>query len=446
MDKKFRVCLWMFLLAAWLPGYSQSSNVPHSRDYYHLLDRYEIKSGQLSTQIHTSFKPVQAKNVAEFAKAISDSLSRPSGRDTFNLQYLARDNWEWRQDSRADPNNGLSFLHPEIPDVFSLNTPALKLHINPVLELQSGKEQLDRKPYHIGLGAEVSGSIYRKLGFYAMFSRNQARFPAYVYSRIFAQQVVPGERYWEGNSGDQLNFRTARAHLSLNATRHINFQFGQDRFFIGNGHRSMILSDFGTSYPFLKIQTQVWRFSYTNLFADLRGHFPGEGYAARRDYFAKKFFALHHLSLNITDNLNIGLFEAIVSGDSILGGFALEYLNPVIFYRAVEHNVNNSSTGNALLGMDAKWNFASIFSYTGSLCWTNFCYNTCGKRKAGGPTNGLRSWGSNMWMCCISKTSTCSSSGTGPGHLCMRIERIIPATPIIRSRWPTLWGRTSTSS
>ncbi|MDA0194057.1 MAG: hypothetical protein O2887_03495 [Bacteroidetes bacterium] len=75
--------------------------------------------------------------------------------------------------------------------------------------------------------------------------------------------------------------------------------------------------------------------------------------------------ALHHLSINLSDNLNIGLFEATVfsNEDSVGGRFELNYLNPIIFYRGIEQMVG--SPDNALIGMDFKWNPGTHLSFYG---------------------------------------------------------------------------------
>ena len=51
--------------------------------------------------------------------------------------------------------------------------------------------------------------------------------------------------------------------------KYLDFQFGYDKNFIGNGYRSLFLSDFGNSYLFLKINTRIWKFNYLNLFMEL---------------------------------------------------------------------------------------------------------------------------------------------------------------------------------
>ncbi len=66
--------------------------------------------------------------------------------------------------------------------------------------------------------------------------------------------------------------------------------------------------------------------------------------------------AAHYLSFNFTKNFTAGLYEAtIFKRDTSNGdGFELQYLNPVILYRSVEHLLD--SEDNILVGLDFKWN------------------------------------------------------------------------------------------
>ena len=47
-------------------------------------------------------------------------------------------------------------------------------------------------------------------------------------------------------------------------------QFGHGKHFIGNGYRSLLLSDNSFNYPFLRIQTTFGKIQYTNLYAELQ--------------------------------------------------------------------------------------------------------------------------------------------------------------------------------
>lgn len=70
--------------------------------------------------------------------------------------------------------------------------------------------------------------------------------------------------------------------------------------------------------------------------------------------FWTKYVANHYLSYNITKRLNVGLFEAVVWQNDNGRGFDFNYLNPVVFYRAIEF-ATGARGGNALIGLAGKY-------------------------------------------------------------------------------------------
>ncbi len=77
---------------------------------------------------------------------------------------------------------------------------------------------------------------------------------------------------------------------------------------------------------------------------------------------------MHHLDINITKWLNIGLFEGVVFGRQ--NRFDFSYLNPIIFYRSIEQQ--NGSHDNAVAGLDLKANVAKRFQVYGQLMLDEF--------------------------------------------------------------------------
>lgn len=69
-------------------------------------------------------------------------------------------------------------------------------------------------------------------------------------------------------------------------------------------------------------------------------------------YLSRKYAAMHHLSVNVSKWLNVGLFEAIIFKRK--DHFDFRYMNPIILYRSVEQT--NGSPDNALLGFNFKIN------------------------------------------------------------------------------------------
>ncbi len=338
-------------------GYSQGTNAPWDRNYYHLLDRLINKHGQSLDNFHTTFKPYTRREIATVVDSSSSDSASPV--DAFNHLYLANDNWELLDsETHLSAKPFWKRFYKTKPDLYSVKEPEFLLRVKPVLHLSVGQVSNDNRNTFINTrGVELHGEIDGKVGFYSFLGENQARFPLYVRNWTRERGVVPHEGFWKGYRIEGYDFFHARGYMSVNATRHINLQFGHDRFFVGNGYRSLILSDFAPPYLFLKLNTKVWKLQYTNLFTQMRADAFGissGSLSGRR--FPEKYMTFHHLSININPKLNIGLFEAINFGreDSVgNNSYDLNYLNPIIFYRAIEQQ--NGSVDNAILGMDFNW-------------------------------------------------------------------------------------------
>ncbi|MBP6091650.1 MAG: hypothetical protein KA521_10385 [Crocinitomicaceae bacterium] len=136
-----------------------------------------------------------------------------------------------------------------------------------------------------------------------------------------------------------------RGRLSFTPNSMFNFQIGLDHNFIGEGNRSLFISDYGIAYPFGQIRLKFWRIEYSVLYQFFREK-------TGTHQWLQKNGASHYLSFNATKWLNFGLFETVVfqPKDTLLNrGYELEYLNPVIFYRPQEYALGSSD--NVLMGI-----------------------------------------------------------------------------------------------
>jgi hypothetical protein len=91
------------------------------------------------------------------------------------------------------------------------------------------------------------------------------------------------------------------------------------------------------------------------------------------DRYPQKFFAFHHASINITKKLNIGLVESVIfspTDTTKTSYFDWGYVNPIIFYRAVEQQFGSSD--NVILGADFKWIVAKRISLYGHFVLDEF--------------------------------------------------------------------------
>jgi hypothetical protein len=360
--------LFTLLMALCLVAQAQSVYAPLNEDYYHWIDRYEVKTGHLMPQLFTTVKPYRRADIVNFIDSVQKESLIESRSDQFNYDYLRNDSWEWSQAPTSDSRKpALKHFYKKKADLFHVQEKDFDLHINPVLYVGAGNDSRRDDMLFINTrGVEVRGMIDRKVGFYTYLTDNQAVLPSYVWEQMARNPVVPHEGFWkEYKTGKGVDFLQARGYITFELTKHINFQTGHDRVFIGNGYRSLIFSDFGPPTWFIKATAKIWKINYMFLLNQMTGSVTGSlGGLTGAENYPNKFNALHHLSINIGNKVNFGVFESVIfSPDDSTGAgkFRLDYLNPIIFYRAIEQQ--NGSSDNVLLGFDLKWNVVKHVSF-----------------------------------------------------------------------------------
>ena len=226
----------------------------------------------------------------------------------------------------------------------------LRLTIDPLVDFQGGMDRISGKKTYINTrGFIIKAKLGDHFSFESTFQENQTALTPYLDKFAKEYKIIPGSGRLHGFSGGNMfDYSMSTAYLDYSASKHFDFQLGNGKNFIGEGYRSLILSDESFAYPYLRITTSFWHIKYTNLytqFQDLNKN------TTDTNYFKKKYSAMHLLSWDITKNLNLTFFEAVVwkARDSVSQrGFEVSYLNPVIFYRPVEFGLG--SPDNELMG------------------------------------------------------------------------------------------------
>ncbi|WP_456463364.1 gliding motility protein RemB [Lutibacter sp.] len=239
--------------------------------------------------------------------------------------------------------------------------------VDPGIDVQVGKDNYGINTFNNTRSIHINGALGRKFSFSASFYESQGRFANYV--NQYAESIkpaggnpaiIPGRGIAKEYKSDAYDYPVAEAYISYTPNKIVNFQFGNGKNFIGDGYRSLFLSDVASPYPFFKINTNFWKIKYTNLWMwmqDVRPELTVDG------AYKQKFMAIHYLSWNITKKLNIGLFETVIWEDTNNRGFDVNYLNPLIFYTAAEFSTG-SRAGNTLLGLSLKYKLNNISIYS----------------------------------------------------------------------------------
>ena len=247
-----------------------------------------------------------------------------------------------------------------------------------LLDVQLGKDNSNLSyTYNNSRVLSVNGGLGNKFSYSATIYESQGRFADYINSFIsnpaattrplFSEGLVPGRGKAKGFKTDSYDYPVAEGYLSYTPNKYMQFQFGNGKNFIGDGYRSFVLSDVSSPTTYLKMKVDFWKLQYTNIW--MWNTEPTLLSASNPNEHARKYVAAHYLSLNISKRLNIGLFEtAISTGEN---GFDVGFLNPIMFYRAVEFN-RGEDAGNAIIGLTSKYKLTDNVSLYSQLIIDEF--------------------------------------------------------------------------
>lgn len=308
--------------------------------YLYLNDEYnyEIQKALYSKQLrfHTSIQP---RRTGDIEQVVSYDSLLQFGRMN---RTIAKKGWQKTWNKTFNDN------------VVSLYKNDFWLALNPLVDFDFGKEfSADKSTYINTRGFEAKGEIGKYFAFYTNFLENQGTFVDYLSENILATKVVPGQGMVRGFGEDGFDYASSMAYISFSTKKYFTFQLGYGKNFIGDGYRSLLLSDNAFNYPYFKFNINFWHINYMviyNQMMDINIFIsPNLGYM-------KKYSTTHYLSWAASKRFSIGIFESIVwqSQDSTgYRGFDVSYLSPIIFLRPVEFA--NGSPDNALLGINASF-------------------------------------------------------------------------------------------
>lgn len=225
--------------------------------------------------------------------------------------------------------------------------------INPIVEFDLGKDDL-MTTWVNTRGAEVKGTIGDNFAFYTNLRENQAVFPDYITDFASVNKVVPGQGHARRFKETGFDYANASAYLAARPVYWLQAVLGYGKNFIGDGYRSLILSDNAFAYPYVKLTADVWNIQYSCIYSQM----SDKNRILDDDTFARKNIVIHYLDWAVTKRFNIGLFDAIVcrgqDENGVRRGLDFQYINPIIFLRTTDYYAG-SSPDNALLGVTSSF-------------------------------------------------------------------------------------------
>lgn len=315
-------------------------NVFLNQETQQIIDEWNIKYP--NQEFHSSFRPYLMSTLQSF----NDSCIKYQHYTIKNF-FLSK-----TFNERPDKRNQYNF------------------QVLPIADLQTGFDVLNKKNIN-----ELIGGLHAKLNINNSITlegtgfAGNVSYPFFTDTLLQNQLLIPGlgVAYKSGNTYNYSNF-SGSASYSPNKT--FNFQAGNGKHFIGDGYRSLILSDVANNYPYFRINTNIWNIQY-NVWYTWLYHIPGS--TQDKHSFQNKYSTMHYLSWNAFKNLNISVFENIIwqgTDTNRTRGFDVNYLNPIIMYRPQEYAVG--SPDNAFIGINLSAKLFNCLKLYGQLALDEF--------------------------------------------------------------------------
>lgn len=335
------------------PQFKSHLNIPFSHSFYAQFDR---ALNQLGANNHTGSKPFTYTEVSKYYDLDGAYAGLYKNRSGWWGRKL------WNENLVEFQGDGYWFT------------------FNPIFDLRLGKNTPgDVKSTYVNTrGIQFQGGIGRMVNFSSTIFESQGRFADY-YNQYIASLaaaggtpgIVPGIGIAKTFKTDSFDFPLAEAQVTFTPDSFFDLQLGYGRNFIGDGYRSLLMADGASPYPFFKINTKFWKFKYTNTYMWMRDVRPE---VTEDRTYETKYMANHYLSWNVTKRLNLGFFESVVWANTNGRGFDANFINPIIFYRAVEFS-SSARSGNALLGLTGKYKVNNRINLYGQFLLDEFSLN-----------------------------------------------------------------------
>ena len=328
--------------------HSQSSYFKNNEDVYEIVDRFQHRN-ILSNDIHSSLRLYARSTIFSNLKNV-DSTGL-SSKYLYDLKYILEDTIQSPQHQ-----NLIKRIYQNPAHFLSYQSPSFEFVLSPILNFNLGHDvSEDQFIFQNTRGIELYGTLDKRLYFYTSFYENQSNFLSYITRTIERDRAILGQGNYKDYESSVIDafrgfdYSNAQAYLGYRLTDHTILELGHGKHFIGNGMRSLLLSDIGHNYFYFKFRVEVWKLLYQSVISELSG--LSARFTPNNELLPKKYMASHYLDLNISDRLSIGLFESVIFSRE--NQFELQYLNPLILYRTVEHGLD--SPDNVLLGMNVSW-------------------------------------------------------------------------------------------
>jgi len=341
---RFVIAATLLNFVAGTTVFAQTDYLPYSYQFYQKLNSTLYST---NTEEHTSLKPFFSDDT--LLKQRYDSLMNYG---TDGKQH----SWGYRK-----------LFNEHLIDVKNSNS---TFYADLLPDFEIGRDVLGNKTTNLtSLGLQLGGSAGSKFYYNISAYASSAAYPEYLTTYINQVGIVPGQAY-DRTLGQNPEWYYVTAVASYTPNKYLNITLGRDKTFIGDGYRSVLLSDFASPYPFLKLTGTLGPVRYMAMWTYMNDPATTSQYGINRN----KFGVFHYLDWNVSKRLSFGFFENVMGfftdDNGIKRPFDFNYVNPIIFMKSI--NNDGGDNEKSLLGFTGKFKISDGITAYGQFALDEF--------------------------------------------------------------------------
>lgn len=235
--------------------------------------------------------------------------------------------------------------------------------INPLFNLEVGKQN-SSYVFNANRGLGMNITINNKILIGASLYENLSKLPYYQQQYVDSLKVVPGMGMARIQQNNIIDYALPTAYIGYMPNDIFYFELGNDKNFIGNGYRSLFLSDQAYAYPYAKLNINLKKLAIQTIWTQFTD--ASNGWVNNNGY-SKKYGLFNALSFQATKKLQLSFLQSVIwnNRDSLGNKTDINwgYYLPIVFLNSL--NFNNGSPDNSVIGLDLRYALAaSTIFYT----------------------------------------------------------------------------------
>lgn len=299
---------------------AQSDNIMLSDKQNRLMERLDAKFKNLPLLRFNTVKPLNRANITKQAEYI-DSLDKAgaipgmlTNVDRSDLRDLFMNNSDQTtnyQDSFASKKPIFKTFFKTQAHLLAFKGEDYNFIVDPLLNFQFGHSSDGSKLFINSRGVRIRGNI-DNFSFYTRISDNQERDPLYAREYVGKYRGLPDNAYYKDfkDHPGAYDYFNIRGGVGYTLNSNLKLEFAYDQFFIGQGFRSLFMSNFSAPMTYLRANYHKGKFNYNAVLAQTVATNNRYVYAPNGDStLPRNYMLFHHLSYQANEWLQLGAFE-----------------------------------------------------------------------------------------------------------------------------------------